>query len=68
MSQRVKKLTQRQLEVLQLVSSHMTNSEIASRLNLSHKTIELHVSSAMKRLKARNRHHAVELARKAGFI
>lgn len=66
MSQRVKNLTARQLQVLKLVANHMTNSEIASQLELSHKTIELHIGSAMKRLGAKNRHHAVQLAKKSG--
>lgn len=63
-----KSLTTRQVEVLKLVSDHLTNVEIAHQLDLSHKTIELHVSSAMKRLGARNRHHAVQIAKKLGIF
>lgn len=68
MSKLEKSLTARQLEVLKLVADHLTNSEIALQLGLSHKTIELHISSAMKRLQARNRHHAVQLAKKIGVL
>ena len=63
-----KSLTSRQTEVLTLVANHLTNSEIALKLGLSHKTIELHISAAMKRLGARNRHHAVQLAKKLGVL
>jgi DNA-binding CsgD family transcriptional regulator len=62
------RLTKRQIEVLRFVSRHLTNSEIAAQLKLSQKTIELHVGAAMRRLQAKNRHHAVELARKTGFL
>jgi DNA-binding NarL/FixJ family response regulator len=68
MSKTKKSLTTRQMEVLQLVANHLTNTEIALQLGLSHKTVELHISAAMKRLGARNRHHAVQLARKLGLL
>ena len=61
-------LTRRQIEVLRLVGKHLTNAEIALSLELSKKTIELHVGAAIRRLQAKNRHHAVELARKAGVL
>ncbi len=61
-------LSKRQAEVLALVAKHFTNTEAAEKMGLSTKTIELHIGSAMQKLRAKNRHHAVELARKLGFL
>jgi DNA-binding CsgD family transcriptional regulator len=48
-------LTRRELEVARLVSGGATNREIAATLFLSPKTVERHVSNALKKLGARNR-------------
>jgi DNA-binding CsgD family transcriptional regulator len=48
-------LTERELEVARLVSGGATNREIAETLFLSPKTVERHVSNALKKLGARNR-------------
>jgi DNA-binding CsgD family transcriptional regulator len=48
-------LTGRELEVAQLVAGGATNREIAETLFLSPKTVERHVSNALKKLGARNR-------------
>jgi DNA-binding CsgD family transcriptional regulator len=48
-------LTERELEVARLVSGGATNREIAKTLFLSPKTVERHVSNALKKLGARNR-------------
>jgi DNA-binding NarL/FixJ family response regulator len=48
-------LTRRELEVARLVSGGATNREIAETLFLSPKTVERHVSNALKKLGARNR-------------
>lgn len=61
-------LTRRQIEVLKAVAQHLTNREIADHLGLSIKTVELHIAASMQRLNARNRFHAVELARSKGML
>jgi DNA-binding CsgD family transcriptional regulator len=48
-------LTAREREVARLVASGATNREIAQTLFLSPKTVERHVSNALKKLGARNR-------------
>ena len=48
-------LTARESEVARLVASGATNREIAQTLFLSPKTVERHVSNALKKLGARNR-------------
>ncbi|MDQ3646342.1 MAG: LuxR C-terminal-related transcriptional regulator [Actinomycetota bacterium] len=48
-------LTGRELEVARLVASGGTNREIAQTLFLSPKTVERHVSNALKKVGARNR-------------
>jgi DNA-binding NarL/FixJ family response regulator len=48
-------LTAREREVARLVASGATNREIAQTLFLSPKTVERHVSNALRKLGARNR-------------
>jgi DNA-binding CsgD family transcriptional regulator/tetratricopeptide (TPR) repeat protein len=57
-------LTARELEVLELVSQGLRNSEIAERLFLSEKTVGHHVSAILRKLGVRTRGEAsVEAAR-----
>ena len=53
-------LSKRELEVARLASS-MSNPEIAERLNLSRRTVENHISNALKKLGAKNRAELVHL-------
>lgn len=55
-------LTPREREVLELLASGLAPGEVASRLHLSPETIRSHVKSAMGRLGASTRSHAVALA------
>ena len=48
-------LTERELEVLQLVKTGMTNKEIAAVLHVSTHTIKAHLSSILYKTKCRNR-------------
>jgi DNA-binding NarL/FixJ family response regulator len=56
-------LTRREAEVLELLSTGLTNPQIAERLFLSPKTIEHHVSNLLGKLGAVNRTDAVRLAK-----
>lgn len=56
------RLTPRETEVLRLVAKGLTARAIASRLTLSHRTVENHVQNALRKLQLTNR---VELARYA---
>lgn len=55
-------LTPRELQCLRLCSSGLTAKEIAHELNRSVATVTLHLTSATKKLGARNRFHALALA------
>ena len=55
-------LTPRQHSILSLIAKGLTNKEIASHLNLSARTIEMHVALALERLNCRTRSEAVSRA------
>ncbi len=55
-------LTPRQLEVLELLGSGLSNTEIADRLFLSKKTVEHHVSAIFSKLGVENRAKAMAVA------
>lgn len=56
------RLTDRETDVLRLVAKGLTARQIANRLVLSHRTVENHVQSTLRKLQLHNR---VELARYA---
>lgn len=59
-------LTNRQLDVLELVARGLTNAEIADRLFRSEKTIDHHVSAILGKLEVRNRTEAAQRAVELG--
>jgi DNA-binding NarL/FixJ family response regulator len=61
-------LTPRELEVLELISQGLQNSEIAERLFVTERTVKFHVSSILAKLGADNRTEAVSLAARQGLI
>jgi len=60
-------LTEREREVLDLVAQGCNNSEIASRLVLSLKTVRNHVSNIFSKLQVADRAEAIIRARDAGL-
>ncbi|HSR22427.1 MAG TPA: response regulator transcription factor [Candidatus Eisenbacteria bacterium] len=56
------RLSNREKEVLALISSGCSNRMIAARLNLAPSTVKTHVESILARLDARNRAEAVAIA------
>jgi len=59
--QHARALTHREQEVISLISSGLTNEEIARQLDLSLDGVKYHVSEILKRLGAENRRDAVAL-------
>jgi DNA-binding NarL/FixJ family response regulator len=61
------RLTDRELEVLDLVAAGLSNAAIASRLYLSDKTVRNVVSSVFSKVGAKDRAEVIVLARQAGL-
>ena len=61
-------LTQRELDVLQLVALGRSNKDIARRLNITEGTAKTHVKSILTKLDAISRTEAVGVAHKRGMI
>jgi DNA-binding CsgD family transcriptional regulator len=61
-------LTEREREVLRLMSEGLPNRAIASRLLISIETVKTHIHHIMQKLQARDRTQAVALAMKYGLI
>jgi len=66
--ERASTLTQRQIEILRLLSEGMPNKTIATRLDLSVKTVKVHITAIFKVLNVANRTQAGVAGRKAGII
>jgi LuxR family maltose regulon positive regulatory protein len=61
-------LSERELEVLQLIAEGLMNREIAARLYLSLNTIKVHNRNIYSKLDAHNRTQAVARARELGIL
>ena len=67
-SKRSDGLTPRQKEILKLVSQGNTNRDIARRLAISVRTVEVHRFNLMRRLKVRNVAQLLRQALQQGFL
>ena len=61
-------LTERELDILQLLKEGLQNKEIASRLFISAKTVEHHVSAIFYKLEVNSRIKAVQEASQLGIL
>ncbi len=66
-AEKIKELSKRQLEVLQMVASGLRNKQIAWELGLSEKTIKMHRGIAMEKLGAQSSAEMIRLAVEAGI-
>ena len=60
-------LTERELEILNLIAQGYNNTAIANKLSLSIKTVQNYVSSILTKLQVADRAQAIVRAREAGF-
>jgi LuxR family maltose regulon positive regulatory protein len=64
----VEPLTEREVEILQLIAEGLTNPEIANRLFLSLHTVKTHTRNIYSKLGVHNRTEAVARARVVGLL
>ncbi|MBZ9806899.1 MULTISPECIES: response regulator [unclassified Mesorhizobium] len=62
---RLRQLTGREAEILQLVAEGLSNKEVALRLALQEKTVKHHMTGVLSKLNVRNRTEAALLMREA---
>lgn len=60
-------LTEREREILSLITAGEGNIQVARRLGLSAKTVANHVSNILTKLQVQNRAEAIAAARQAGL-
>jgi len=61
-------ITPRELEILELIASGLSNREIAEKIFVSENTVKTHSSRLFDKLGARRRTQAVQLGKQAGLI
>ncbi|MGC9347345.1 MAG: LuxR C-terminal-related transcriptional regulator [Anaerolineae bacterium] len=64
----IEPLTERELEVLALLPSHLSSSEIADRLYIATSTARTHIKNVYGKLAVHSRDEAVQRARELGLI
>jgi LuxR family maltose regulon positive regulatory protein len=67
-SELVEPLSERELEVLELIAEGLTNQEVATRLYLSLHTVKVHVRNIFAKLAVKNRAQAVAKGRALGLF
>jgi DNA-binding NarL/FixJ family response regulator len=60
-------LTERELEILELIAAGRSNAEIGQRLGITPKTVRNHVANVLNKLEVADRSQAIVRAREAGL-
>ena len=61
-------LTDRELQVLQLIREGNRNKQIADRLSIAEATVNFHIKNLVAKLGANDRAHAVSIAIRRGLL
>jgi DNA-binding CsgD family transcriptional regulator len=61
-------ITPRELEILELIASGLSNREIAEKLFVSESTVKTHSSRLFDKLSAKRRTQAVQIAKELGLL
>lgn len=61
-------ITKRELEILELIATGLSNREIAEKLFVSENTVKTHSSRLFDKLSAKRRTQAVQLGKELGLI
>ena len=61
-------ITPRELEILELIATGLSNREIAEKLFVSENTVKTHSSRLFDKLNAKRRTQAVQIAKEQGLI
>jgi len=61
-------LTPRERAVLELIAKGAANKDVARKLDLSERTVEVYVSSILRKLEASSRTEAASIARRRGIV
>jgi LuxR family maltose regulon positive regulatory protein len=64
----IEALSEREVEVLRLVSAGLPNRDIGQHLFITEKTVKKHLSNILGKLQATNRTQAVDQARRLGWL
>jgi DNA-binding NarL/FixJ family response regulator len=60
-------LTERELDILELIAAGRSNAEIGQRLGIAPKTVRNHVANVLNKLEVKDRSQAIVRAREAGL-
>jgi two-component system response regulator NreC len=64
----LKQLTEREIEILKLISEGLSNKEIGDQLFISHRTVDTHRTNLMKKLDVHNVAGLIRFAIKNGLV